>query len=80
MKWVNYSKCLFVKAYPELDFKYFSNLYALSLFAKAQYQTGIYGRFVFEYFAKPELCSWILRFNSVVIPIYLELSFLLCRI
>jgi len=65
---VNYNKCFFVKAYPELDFKYFSKSYALSLFAKMQHQISLYGRFELEYFADPELCSCNLLLRSVVTP------------
>jgi len=41
--WVNYRNLLFLKALPEDDFKYFSNLIAESFFSKAQYQSNSTG-------------------------------------
>ena len=69
-----------MNAWPELDFKYFSKLNAFVLSENAQYQINLYGLFESEYFAFPELCSASLRFKSEVTPIYLLLSFSLCKI
>lgn len=73
-------KCFFVKAYPELDFRYFSKSYACVFSINAQYHAIQYGALdLFDTVSK-SLCSCKRFFKSVVVPMYFEESFKLFRI
>ena len=62
------------------DFKYFSKLYAFSLFEKQENQINLYGRLTLVNLTSPRLCSANRLLISVVQPIYFELSTLLRKI
>ena len=47
---------LFLKAKPELDLRYISNLIAFSFVTKAEYHTNLKGALVEEYFTSFLLC------------------------
>ena len=64
-----FQKLLFLKAKPELDFKYFSNSRALFLPKKLQYQTSLTGKFFDVVFTFPQLCSSVLLFKLSVKPV-----------
>lgn len=62
------TKCLFLNAIPECDFKYFSNSAALFLPGNAQKKTILIGPLFFVYGQIPFLCSLNLFFMFQVIP------------
>ena len=62
-------KCLFRKAIPDPDLRYFSNVKAILFLSKAQYQTILTGRFLVVVWHLPWLWSTNLCFRLSVEPV-----------
>lgn len=65
-----HQKCLFANAWPEPDFRYFSNDSALRSLTNRKATTICQGAYLTVYGEWPELCSLKRFCKSVVIPIY----------